>query len=270
MNSCNYKKKYFDYSKKEPTNFECTEEALSTGLCIFHDSEYNDDQEIVKKIENKIKTISNNEPLFFIGYKIPKIKLSGTFSHPVYFTRAIIDDGDFSGTKFKNIDFSGVKFQNVDFTGSTMESADFLAVKCNGKANFSKTHFKNIVNFSGSFFKNVIFNDSTIRQGQFLGTNFKTADFGLSTIDDCDFFGATLGEVTFIGSNVNRTRFPKTKFQGKADFTGAKLEKTNFMKTSFNKVNFDHGTLKVVIFQNNNFSDNATFVSAELKKSKLA
>ena len=50
MSSCNYKIKFFDYSKKETVLFTCSEDSLSTGFCIFHDNEFNDEQEITKKL----------------------------------------------------------------------------------------------------------------------------------------------------------------------------------------------------------------------------
>jgi len=265
MSSCNYKIKFFDYSKKETVLFTCSEDSLSTGFCIFHDNEFNDEQEITKKLTDKINTDSKG-PLFFIGYKIPKIKLSGTFSHPVYFTRSIIKNADFSGAKFQYADFSGAKFQYADFSGACFEFADFLAVKCDGKANFSKASFKNSVNFSESFFNEAIFTEATIKSGQFIGTNIRMADFALSKIEKSDFFGAIFGNVTFIGSKIIATQFSNARFQEKANFNGATLEKTDFSGTNFSGVDFDNSSLQVVSFRTNNFIGNATFSFSQLEK----
>jgi len=267
MDSCKYTTKYFDYKKKEPAIFRCDEEALNAGLCVYHDSKFENNEELITRLVDKTKKLSKNEELFCIGYKIPKITLSGSISEPVYFTRANISNADFSGAKFENVDFSGAKLKNVNFSGANFVNADFLAVNFNGITNFSNTCFKNKVNFSESIFNEANFNDSSMNRAQFLGTKFQIADFGLAKMVDSDFFGAIFEQsVSFIGAELNGCKFPNAKFQNIATFTGAKLNKTNFPKCNFNKVNFDNASLQVVVLQNTIFLDNATFTSSELEK----
>ena len=99
METCKYIKKYFDHDKKHDCIFTCNESISTSGLCIYHQNE-NYDEDTLEKLQNKIKKIDNKEPLFFIGYNIPKLKLKGNFSKPVYLNHAIIGKGDFSDSKF--------------------------------------------------------------------------------------------------------------------------------------------------------------------------
>jgi len=267
MSNCKYTTKYFDYNKKEPTIFNCSEKPLQTGFCKFHDEKFEDNDDLIKQITQKINGLAKNDPLFCIGFKIPKIKLNNSISGPVYFTRAIIQDADFSGAKFENADFSGAKFENADFSGAKFENAEFLAVKFNGQANFSNTVFKNKVNFSESVFNEANFNDSILNKAQFIGAKFKTADFVLAKLIDSDFFGVVFEGITsFIGADLKSCEFPNAKFQNIAHFTGAKLNKTVFPDCMFKTANFDNTTLRVVVFQNATFQGNANFSLAELEK----
>lgn len=267
MNSCKYTTKYFDYNKKEPAIFKCNEEALQSGLCKFHDEKFENDDELVKQLTQKINERDKKAGLFCIGYKIPNITLNGSVSGPVYFTRSSIGNANFSGAKFENADFSGAKFENANFAGAQFENADFLAVKFNGKTNFSNTVFKNKVNFSESFFDDANFNGSSMNKAQFIGTKFQTADFGLAKLVDCDFFGVIFeNETSFIGADLKSCKFPKAKFQNITNFTGAKLNKTNFPQSTFKGVNFDNASLQVVVLQNAVFQGNANFSLAELEK----
>ncbi len=43
--------------KKEPTIFNCSEEALQTGFCMFHDEKFEDNEELIKQITQKIKKV---------------------------------------------------------------------------------------------------------------------------------------------------------------------------------------------------------------------
>ena len=104
MKRCNYNSNYFDYDDKETKLFECRENAVNNNFCIFHDDKYDNNDETLHQLINKIKTSSNkNEKLFCIGYHIPKITIQESFSKPVYFTKAIFKEkADFSGSKFQH------------------------------------------------------------------------------------------------------------------------------------------------------------------------
>jgi len=267
MTKCNYQSKYFDYDKNEPSTFDCSEEALATGLCIFHDDKYDNKEELSSSLNEKIKALPKTESLFCIGYKIPSIKIKDSFSRPVYFTRSIINDADFANAKFNKVDFSGAKIQNANFSQTNFDEAYFLAVQFNGKANFSKTIFKNNVSFSESVFKDASFDESVINKAQFLGTKFNSVDFDNSKINDADFFGSKFkDEVRFIGSELTTCRFPSVTFQNKANFSGAKLKKCHFLRSKFMTANFENASLQVVGLRGTLFQGNANFSSAELEK----
>jgi len=266
MSQCSYKIKYFDYEKRQPINFECSENASGSGLCIFHDKNSSDDNLELQLIE-KTKSLSKKEPLICIGYNIPKINIAESFSSPVYFTRAFIKDANFSGAKFQNVDFSGTIFQNANFSGVTFENADFLATKFNKTSNFSNIVVKNKVNFSESIFNDADFNSSSLKKAQFIGTKFVKADFSLAIIEDSDFFGANFEkEALFVGTQIKRTRFPKAVFKNRAHFTGASLAKTNFHQCNFNLLNMDHVKINVAVFQGSTFHGSVNFSSSELEK----
>jgi len=267
MNKCKYQIKYFDYDFGEPKLFECSEEALNSDLCIFHDEKYENKDKLLERLSEKLDSIDGKTPIFFIGYNIPTITLSKSFSKPVYFTRATIQDGNFSKISFQNADFSGSKIQKANFSGTQFENVDFLAAEFTKFADFSKTNFKKKVNFSDSVFNEANFSESTISKGQFLGTKFKTADFSLSKIEDSDFFGVTFEEeITFVGANISRTRFPNSEFKGPVRFTGATLTKTNFPQSKFNSVDFDNVSINVSILQGTTFFRDVNFSNSNLEK----
>ena len=68
MDKCCFNSKYYDYSAHEPENYECAEEALSSGFCILHDRNYKNNKKRSEKIYEKIRTsLEKDESLFFIG-----------------------------------------------------------------------------------------------------------------------------------------------------------------------------------------------------------
>ena len=271
MTNCKFKTKYYDYSKKDTASFNCNENSLESGFCIFHDINYDNEKERTQKISNKIKTaISKNEALFCIGYNIPVLKIKSSFSKPVYFTKAILKNSDFSGSKFEKADFSGAKFGDANFSHVSFEEVDFLAVQFDVNANFSQTVFHIKANFSESDFKKANFNGSSMKRAQFLGTKFHNADFGLTKIEDSDFYGVVFnGATNFIGTDIKRTVFPSSKFLGKTRFTGAKFEKTNFPQSSFGAVDFDQASMNVMKLQGSTFNGAANFSSSKLEKVDL-
>jgi len=188
MDICRFSEKYFDYEKNEPQNFVCNEPSLSSGYCIFHDENFDDDVSRSKKLLNKIEGLSKNEPLFCIGYHISNFDIKKSLSGSIYLTRAIIKNGKFSSNTFQKADFSGATLHDVDFSGSKFNKSDFLSVNFLGKANFSKTSFEKGVNFSESSFTDADFSESFLNKAHFIGTKLKFADFSNAKIQDCDFF----------------------------------------------------------------------------------
>ena len=128
MKECNFKTKFYNYKKKETDTFVCNENAQKSGLCIYHDEKYDNKDELNKKIKEKIEiALAEKKSLICIGYNIPNVKAEGTFSEPIYFTRANFQNVDFSGSKFNQIDFSGSKFHEADFSKTLFNDAGFLA-----------------------------------------------------------------------------------------------------------------------------------------------
>jgi len=268
MIKCKFVSKYFDYDKKKIIDFECDEESLKNDLCLFHDDNFSNQEERLDKLNKKVSSaISKKEPLFCIGFNIPKIKVTENFSSPVYFTKAKFQSADFSDSKFYEVDFSGSKFNDVNFSGSKFENADFMGVNFKNKANFSMTLFNEKVNFSESVFNEGDFSESFLKNAHFLGTKFKKVDFNLAKIEDCDFFGMVVeGKITLVGSKIKNSFFPNVKFGSQAIFTGANFEKTNMPNSKFKAVEFDHVKIKIGNFQGITIQGNANFASAQLEK----
>jgi len=271
MGKCRFNSKYYDYSALAPKNYECEEGALSSGFCIFHDRNYKNNKKRSEKIYKKIRTaLEKDESLFFIGCHFPDIKIKENFANAVYFTKATFTDTDFSNSKFHKVDFSGAKFQNANFSKVFFEESDFLGVEFNGETDFSNTIFKDKVNFSESVFKKANFNCSTMKRAQFLGSKFQTADFSFTKIEDSDFYWVEFrGDANFVGTDIKRTVFPNSRFQGKTRFTGAKFEKTNFTHSCFGEADFDHTLINVMKHIGTTFSGDTNFFSSKLYKIDL-
>jgi hypothetical protein len=81
------------------TDFNCDEEALASGFCIFHDKDYLQDKTnneehkraVLNRLKRKVnRAISNKKPLFCIGFQLhgfslSDLSISKRFTKPVYF-----------------------------------------------------------------------------------------------------------------------------------------------------------------------------------------
>ena len=99
MTKCKFATQYYDYKIGKDIDFNCTEEPLASGFCIFHDKEYLQDKtnyeehktKVLDRLTDKVNhAISNNEPLLCIGFQLPDFSLSDLsitkeFSRPIYF-----------------------------------------------------------------------------------------------------------------------------------------------------------------------------------------
>ncbi len=101
MPKCQFTTKYYDYESRKWVDFNCDdEESLASGFCIFHDKDYLQDKtnyeenrrKVLDRLRHKVNhAISNNEPLFCIGFQLPDFSLSDLgiiskeFTIPVYF-----------------------------------------------------------------------------------------------------------------------------------------------------------------------------------------
>jgi uncharacterized protein YjbI with pentapeptide repeats len=145
---CKFKGSYFGSKVEDEIDFQCDEDALNSGLCIFHDNTYLKDpkqnskrkQEVSARLVDKInESISKNMPLICVGYHLPDIKINRSFPKNVFFTQCQIEEADFSNTTFCD----GADFSNVEFLGD----ANFVASEFEGDpfmsdvAYFFKTRF---------------------------------------------------------------------------------------------------------------------------------
>lgn len=105
MTKCHFTTKYYDYEKHSWVDFDCDEEPLASGFCIFHDKDYLQDkinyEEHKRKVQNRLKhrvnhAISNNEPLLCMGFQLPDFSLSDLdlSIRSKEFTGGICDDSD--------------------------------------------------------------------------------------------------------------------------------------------------------------------------------
>jgi len=120
-------------------DFKCLEliHNRKATRCIFHDINYlkgnnyeNNSEEVANRFNRKVsKYNSNNMPLEFIGYCLPRIYLTNKqFTEPVYFNNAIFcGDAYFSSTKFSGMAiFDSAAFSyNANFDSATITRALF-------------------------------------------------------------------------------------------------------------------------------------------------
>ena len=100
MTKCKFATQYHDYKIGKDADFNCTEEPLASGFCIFHDKDYLQDKTNYEEHKTKVldrltdeanHTISNNEPLLCIGFQLQDFRLSDLsiskeeFTKPVHF-----------------------------------------------------------------------------------------------------------------------------------------------------------------------------------------
>lgn len=129
--SCKFKSKYYDYEGQKNIDFNCDEEPLSSGLCIFHDEGIQtipNKEEYYRKIKEKFsdrvkKAAGKNETLLCIGFYLPSFVILGfatkDFTKPVYFVNCRFEGADFSRVKFQGLaDFTSSVFQRADFGGA--------------------------------------------------------------------------------------------------------------------------------------------------------
>jgi hypothetical protein len=146
---CQFTTQYYNFKIGKNVDFDCQEEPLVSGFCIFHDKGYLQDktnnEEQKKKVLNRLKYKLNQsrrtieEPLLCIGFRLPDfilsdLKISKEFGEPVYFSYC-----DFFG----KADFAGANFQG---------EADFYASSFYGKTYFSG-QFSNKMKFNYVLFE---------------------------------------------------------------------------------------------------------------------
>ena len=86
MPKCQFISVYHDYEIRNWIDFNCQEMPLPSGFCIFHDKDYllqdkTNNEEHKRTVLNRLKrkvnhAISNNEPLFCIGFQLQDFSVS--------------------------------------------------------------------------------------------------------------------------------------------------------------------------------------------------
>jgi len=85
LSNCQFTTKYYDYEIGKKVDFNCREEPLASGFCIFHDKDYLQDKTnneehkwaLLDTLNRKVNhAISNDEPLLCIGFQLPDFSLS--------------------------------------------------------------------------------------------------------------------------------------------------------------------------------------------------
>lgn len=238
---CKFSEDYFDYEKGKEITYTCKEKPVDAGYCIFHHPKYwrKNPEKISKKIKEKIIQITK-EPIYFIGYNIPSIDLSGLNIYvPVYFTYAKFHGNTKLGkTIFHSfVDFSLAKF---------FESSSFIKSIFRGNAYFSFVTMFKEANFRLAVFQKALdFRDSEFKEtANFWATNY---------LDDADFSGSEFhSEADFRLSTFNKKaifdyvklhhgRFYGAKFRGPVFFRYAKIEIADFRQATFDAKKDFHG-----------------------------
>jgi hypothetical protein len=217
-------KKYFDYDSYELKIYECEEDAVKDGLCIFHHETYwkesKDDvrEKFMEKVEDAIK---NKKPLLCIGYNLPAVDLSNKrFEVPVYFKDTVFHEGvNFYSVEFnREADFREVRFSLANFISATFSEADFrratfseLAVfeevKFLGKALFDSATFLDTVSFVNPDFSPGILEKSL---DPYSCISFRNSNFEKQ--EKVVFIGCNMERVSFINTNIERVRFKNVEW----------------------------------------------------------
>jgi hypothetical protein len=124
---CQFTRRYADYEINKLVDFDCQEEPLDSGLCMFHDKDYLQDKtnneehkrKVLDRFKHKVNdAISNYKPLLCIGFQVLEFSISDLsnnkeFTKSVYFNRSqFFGKASFYGAHFQGrVDFSGAKFQ---------------------------------------------------------------------------------------------------------------------------------------------------------------
>jgi hypothetical protein len=231
---CLFKFQYYDYEIRKEVDFYCVEESLASGFCIFHDKDYlqygSNNEEYKRKVLDRLKhkvnhAISNNEPLFCIGFQLPEFSLSdlsnsSEFTKPVYFTGSQF---------FGNADFKGANFQEgVFFEEANFQKVLFTGVNFQGKVHFYKANFQKEALFNGSTFNG----DAHFSNTEFYGKTYFSGEFNGETKFNYVLFEAK-EKVIFDIENLSNVSFMNTdligvRFSEKASWGGKKAKEDRF------------------------------------------
>ncbi|HYO06535.1 MAG TPA: pentapeptide repeat-containing protein, partial [Phototrophicaceae bacterium] len=218
---CYYNAKYYDTKKSQLVDFQCNEDALRKGFCIFHDDDASKgkENELDKTLNEKInKWIDDGQEVFCIGYNIPIVSLRGKkIFKPIYFHDAKIKIADFRKaifteeamvyfvhTSFEEASFenaifhSPVLFNNSTFSRNSDKQGFFhewnedykLWSNYSGYADFRNAEFHGYADFNDTVFRGIAFFDYAkfFDDAIFTNSQFQT-DKDKLTLDKASFYG---------------------------------------------------------------------------------
>jgi uncharacterized protein YjbI with pentapeptide repeats len=210
---CQFTTQYYDYEIRKDVDFNCQEESLTSGFCIFHDKDYLQDKTnneehkrmVLDRLKRKVNhAISNKEPLLCIGFQLPDFNLSDLSIIDKEFTISVY----FSGANFKGeVSFSRAKFEGRTF---------FYEAHFQLGADFYSATFQEEANFYSAIFQGVAY---------FHNTNFK---------GEADFYKSEFYRKTYFSGQFNgKTKFHYVLFEGKEKviFDVENLSNVSFMNT---------------------------------------
>ena len=231
---CIFHAEYYDFAISKLVDYQCTDEAMQTGFCMYHDDYYINGKEIElgNALNEKInKLIDDGQEVFCIGYNIPFVSLTEKIIRkPIYFHGANIRIADFRGSVFANnaiAYFVRTSFEETSFEGTVFKDKvlfnhsqfkriskrpgffhqwekDYnLEVKFSGFANFSNSKFYKSANFNSTEFNGVAMFDNTdfFNETVFSNSRF-CVDARKSPLDKASFHSSLSTDHMFEGHNV--------------------------------------------------------------------
>jgi len=288
---CKYKQGYLDFASHKTKTYECEEDAVKDGLCIFHHKTYwkEHKDEVREKFMEKVEdAINNKKPLFCIGYNLPEVDLSKKkFEAPVYFTEAFFhEEANFNEVTFSEVNFNEVTFSEVNFRRARFSSYTFFI----GTTFLSGTDFAGAMFSFDTLFIATFSSFVNFRNATFLSfTGFKEADFKEATtfenlkmsknsyivFESCNFKKQHL--VSFKKTEIMRFLFLSTEIEKislrNAKFKEEILKVHELLKNpksqdglfTFDDVVETYGRLRGNFERNHRFSEAGKFFTGEME-----
>ncbi len=152
-------------------------------------------------------------------------------------TNKMLDDENFSGSKFVNANLSWSNLDNSNFTDASLVKADLTRASFN-QSNFSGADLTKAVgyrtSFNGAIFSETRMTKSEFSRASFEGAEISNIDWSRSELGRVNFLNAQLIDVSFEYSNISR-----------AIFNGARLTRVNFSGTYTYLTHFENVDLRM-------------------------
>ena len=149
----------------------------------------------------------------------------------------MLDDENFSGSKFDNANLMMSNLDNSNFTDASLVKADLTRASFN-QSNFSGADLTKAVgyrtSFNGAIFSKTRMTKSEFSRASFEGAEISIIDWSRSELGRANFRNARLTEVSFEFSNISR-----------AIFNGARLTGVNFSSAYTYLTHFENVDLRM-------------------------